>query len=120
MVAQNTSKQPNGMVVLVSALMSAVSAIWGYEFIACNGLIAGALSTLMRAGFLVFVHLPTLAGCVGLVAFFGLTSYWLVGRRMLRDRQELLTIALPVIAFSAGIAVGMLSSGVECALHPWA
>lgn len=113
-------KQPNWVVVLVSAFGAAVSTIWGYEIVVCNGLVAGTLSALMRAGFLIFVHLPTFAVGVGLLFLFGSTSYWLARLRMLQERQELITIALPVVALSAGIAFARLSGGLECALHPWA
>lgn len=108
-------------IVLLSAFAATVSAIWGYDTIACNGLLAGALSALTRAGFLVFVHTGTLAGCLGLLALFIVVAHWLTRRRALENRQELVTFVLPVAALLGGLALGMFAHiGLRCALHPWA
>lgn len=114
-------RHSSGVIVLFSAFAAAVSAIWGYDTIACQGLFSGAISALMRAGFLVFVHGWTLAGCLGLLASFAAIAHWLSLRPPFRRREELLMFVLPVLAFVGGIVVGTHAHiGLRCSLHPWA
>lgn len=113
-------QQSNGVVVLFSAFVAAVSALWGHDTVACDGFVAGAFSTLMRAGFLVFVDPWTLVGCLGLLGLLLGVAQWLVGTAAFRARQELVAFLLPVSAFLAGVAAGMLGGlGVACSLRPW-
>lgn len=117
----DASQQSNGLVVLFSALLATVSAILGHDAIACSGFMAGAISALMRACFLVFVHPWTLVMCLGLLTAFAGIARWLAICRLFRERKELLAFVLPLLALLGGIAVGMFADlGVRCALHPWA
>lgn len=121
LVDQGAKPQVDRTIVLVSAFGAAVTALWGYDTVACNGLMAGALSALLRASFLVFVHAWTLAACLGLFLLFLGLAYGLARCGFMRQRQELLTLALPVFAFAAGAASANLGNvGLMCALHPWA
>jgi hypothetical protein len=115
----DADQKSNGVVVLFSGFAATVSAIWGYDAIACKGVLAGAASAIMRAGFLVFVHSPTLLGCVGLLAAFLGVAHWLTRRPAFRKRQELVTFVLPTLALLGGIALGVWADiGLICALHP--
>ncbi|MBL0040630.1 MAG: hypothetical protein KA505_10345 [Xanthomonadales bacterium] len=117
----NADQRSNGIVVLLSAFLATVSALLGYDTIACHGLLAGAGSALLRAGFLVFVHPGTLVTCLGLLALFAGIAHGLTRWSPFRARRELVTFLLPVSAFLAGMAVGFYTTiGPECALHPWA
>ena len=110
-----------GLSVLFSAFLATVSAIFGYDLIACSGLLAGAISALMRAGFLILVDPWTLVVCLGMLAAFAGIARWLATCRPFRERKELLAFVVPLSAFMGGIAVGMFSDmGIRCALHPWA
>lgn len=113
--------QSGGIVVLFSAGLATVSALLGYETIACNGVLAGALSALLRAGYLVFVHPWTLLGCLALLALFAAIAQGLTCWPPLRKRKELVAFILPASALLAGLAVGKFAPlGLKCALHPWA
>lgn len=115
-----TQQHSNGIIVLFSAFAASVSAIWGYDTVACKGILAGAMSALMRAGFLVFVHPWTLFGCIGLFAVFLAAAYALSRSAAFRNRQELLSLALPVLAFPSGLAAAKFSGiAFSCTLHPW-
>lgn len=117
----DAAQKVNVLVVLVSGGLTTVSGIWGYDAITCNGILAGAVSAVMRAGFLVFVHPPTLAACLGLLALFVGISYSLVASRLFRGRQELVAFVLPALGLAGGVAIGQLGHiGLRCALSPWA
>lgn len=117
----DAAQKVNGLVVLVSGALATISGIWGYDAVTCSGIVAGAISAVMRAGFLVFVHPPTLAACLGLLALFAGISYSLVASTLFRARQELVTFVVPVLAFAGGVAIGQFGHiGLTCALSPWA
>jgi hypothetical protein len=119
-VRRETQRHSNGFVVLFSAIAASITAIWGYDTVACRGILAGAMSALMRAGFLAFVHTGTLLGCIGLFAVFLAAAYGLTRSAAFRNRQELLSLALPVSAFPGGLAAAKFSGvAFGCTLHPW-
>lgn len=109
----------NGLPLLFAAFMAVVMAVWGFEMIACRGLVAGLFSTLLRVGFLTVVHLPTLAGVVAAFGLFLALGHGLARWTPLRGREGLLTFVLPLAGFAGGVALAQLVGGLECALHPW-
>lgn len=114
-------QQSNALVVLFSAFLATVSAILGHDAIACSGFLSGAISALMRACFLVFVHPLTLVVCACLLGALAGIARCLAVSRLFRERKELLLFILPLSALLGGIAVGVFADlGVRCALHPWA
>lgn len=119
-MSSQTELRSKGIVVLFSAFGATVSAIWGYDTVACKGILAGAVSALMRSGFLVFVHIPTLLACLGLLALFLAAAHGLTRSVAFKNRQELLTFVLPVFAFLAGLVVAkVLGIAFRCTLYPW-
>jgi len=99
---------------------SAVAAVWAYDLVACGGVVAGALSTLITLSIHVFVRTDVLLA-VGLAFAAGTgAGVVLARRRLFRQKQELLLLLLPVAAFLIGLGVAM--SGwvrLECSQGPW-
>lgn len=116
----DASQQSNGLVVLFSAFLATLSAILGHDAITCSGFLAGTISALVRACFLVFVHPRTLVVCLGMLGAFACIARWLAICRLFRKRKELLAFFLPLSALLGGSAVGMFADwGMGCAIHPW-
>lgn len=114
-------RRSNGVVVLFSSFLATVSALLGYDAIACKGILAGVLSAMMRAGFLVFVHPGTLLVCLALLVLFAGIAHGLTRCVPFRERRELVPLCLAVSALLGGMAVGKFGDiGIRCALHPWA
>lgn len=117
---QRAGAASSALVLLVAAFAGTVALVWGYETRACDGVIAGALAAMMRAGFLALVHLPELLKLL-MIFFAHLGVAYLAARRPpFHKREELLTIVLPVIGFLLGwLVADMAWFEGRCALHPW-
>jgi hypothetical protein len=89
------------------AYASTVAAVWGYNMVACGGVIASVASTLITFCILVFVR-PGIGVAVLLVfacsAGIGLA---LSAHRSFRERKELLFFLLPVASLLIGTALAM-------------
>jgi hypothetical protein len=106
---------------LLAGFGTTIFAVWGYDIVACNGFIAGAVSAAMRVGFLVFVHTPSLVACLLILALCTAVAYRLSVSAAFRSRQELLPLLLPPPALLLGVAAGKFTHlSVICTLHPWA
>lgn len=89
------------------AYASTVAAVWGYNMVACGGLIASAASTLFTFCLLMFVR-PGLGATVVLVFACSLgLGLALAAHRSFRERKELLFFLLPVASFLIGILLAM-------------
>lgn len=120
MQTPDTDAGSHWVILLAIAGVSTVSAVWGYDMVACRGLIAGAVSTAMKLGFLVFVSPPALAMALLLFAAFGGIGLGLAALPIFRDRKELLLFLLPVTVLFISVVIAM--SGhipIRCALSPW-
>lgn len=113
------SKSSWGIVVLIG-YASTISAVWGYDIVACRGVIAGAASALMRLSFLVFVSPSVLTTVLLMFACWAVVAFALGALPLFRERKELLLFVLPVAALLVGIWAA--TSGeiqVRCSLYPW-
>jgi hypothetical protein len=97
-----------------------VTAVWAYDIVACGGVVAGALSTLITLCILVFVRVDVLM-VVGLAFAAGTGGGVALARhRWFRERKELLLLLLPVVAFLIGLGVAWSGAmRLECSLGPW-
>jgi hypothetical protein len=91
--------------LLAIAYASTVSAVWGYDAVACRGFLAGAVSTFLKLGFLVFVDPSTLITAVSLFLAFVGVGFALAALPVFRERRELLFFLIPVTALLVGIAI---------------
>jgi hypothetical protein len=113
------SRSPRGIVILIG-YASTISAVLGYDIVACGGVATGVASALMRLSFLVFVSASVLATV--LLLFFCCSAIALaVGALpVFRERKELLLLVIPVASFLIGILAALSGEmAVRCALSPW-
>lgn len=107
-------------IVILIGYVSAMSAVWGYDMVACRGFVVGTVSALMRLAFLVFVSPSVLLTVLLLFSCCALTGYFLAALPVFRERRELLLLILPVATFMIGAsaaASGAVPAG--CSLAPW-
>lgn len=112
-------KPPRGIVFLIG-YVTVITGVWGYDMVACRGLVAGAVSALQRLAFLVFVSPRVLVTVLVLFACATAAGFALGALAPFRPRKELLLFVLPVAAFLVGY--GVATSGgipVGCSLSPW-
>jgi hypothetical protein len=112
------SKSPWRIVLLIG-YASTIAGVWGYDMVACRGVIAGTASALLRLTFLVFVSPGVLGTVLLLLACCAAAGYALAALPLFRERKELLLFLLPVAALLVGISAAT-SGGmqVQCALSP--
>ncbi len=120
-VLQSTSgESPRPIwVLLLAGFMSTVISMWGVETVTCDGIFAGAMSSLLKLTLHVFA-LPEvgLAALLVWIAGSGL-AFGLSRLGLFRQRVELLLFLIPVAAYFAGVLVaksGYLKAA--CALAP--
>lgn len=115
----SSSKSPKGIIFLIG-YVSTISAVLGYDILACHGLFAGVVSALMRLSFLVFVSPSVLATILFLLACCSAVAFAVGALPIFRERKELLLFVVPVATFLLGISAA--SSGdiqLGCSLSPW-
>lgn len=106
--------------LLLAAFGGAITLVWGFETIACKGVVAGAIAAAMRASFLALTHLPELGLQLLIFGAHFAVAYAATRRGPFRAREELLTMVLPVLSFVVGLAAAStIWAESQCALHPW-
>ena len=107
-------------IVFLIGYVTTIAGVWGYDMVACRGLVAGAVSALQRLAFLVFVSPRVLVAVLVLFACCTAAGFALAALPVFRQRKELLLVVLPVAAFLVGYGVAMSGAmPVGCSLSPW-
>lgn len=105
--------------ILLSGFMSTVISMWGFETVTCDGILAGAMSSLLKLTIHVFAKPEVgLAALLVWVAGSGL-AFGLSRLSLFRKRLELLLFLIPVAAYICGmVAAKSALLQAACALAP--